>query len=202
MQEIVNIRSEVDPRNPDVCRFTSERTLHIGTRTVRNMNDAEGIPLAQELMRLPDIRRLQLIGHLLVVTKTPQSDWAKITREVEEILAAFLVSALALKPEDVLDQMMIVGRSTREKVQYLVDTQINPGVAAHGGAVQVIDVTDGVLYLQLHGGCQGCGAADFTLKQGIEQIVRKAVPEIQSIVDVTNHSAGLSPYYKRDGETS
>jgi Fe-S cluster biogenesis protein NfuA len=202
MQEIVNISSEIDPHNPDVCRFTSERTLHIGTKTVCNMNDAEGIPLAQELMRLPDIARLQLIGHLLVVTKKSASDWKKITLEVEEILAAFLVSALALRPEDVLDQMMLLGRSTRDKVQYLIDTQINPGVAAHGGAVQVIDVTDGILYLQLHGGCQGCGAADFTLKQGIEQIVRKTIPEIKSIVDVTNHSAGLNPYYKRNGEPS
>lgn len=201
MQQIVEIKSEIDPRDPNVCRFTSERTLYIGTKTVASVDEAEGIRLAEALMLLPDIVRLQLIGHLLVVTKTPESNWIEIATEVEEILVAFLVSALALKPEDVHEQMMLVGRSTREKVQYLIDTQINPGVAAHGGAVQVIDVTDGVLYLQLRGGCQGCGAADFTLKQGIDQIVKQAVPEIVSIVDVTNHSAGLNPYYTRGGET-
>ena len=74
---------------------------------------------------------------------------------------------------------MLIGRSTKEKVQYLIDAQINPGVAEHGGAVQVVEVKDGSVYLRLHGGCQGCGAADFTLKQGIETIVKRAVPEIQ-----------------------
>lgn len=200
MQETVNIRSEVDPRDPNVCRFTSERTLYLGTKTITRVGEAEGMPLAEELMRLPEIVKLQFIGHLLVVTKTSQSNWIEIARQVEEILAAFLVSALALKPEDVLDQMMLVGRNAREKVQYLFDTQINPGVAAHGGAVQIIDVSGGILYLRLRGGCQGCGAADFTLKQGIEQILKKAVPEIASIVDLTNHSEGLNPYYTR-GET-
>jgi Fe-S cluster biogenesis protein NfuA len=93
--------------------------------------------------------------------------------------------------------MMLIGRNTKEKVQYLVDTQINPGVAEHGGSVQVVDVRDGGVYLRLHGGCQGCGAADFTLKQGIETIVKRAVPEIQQIIDLTNHGAGMNPYYQR-----
>jgi len=99
---------------------------------------------------------------------------------------------------------MLIGRNTKEKVQYLVDTQINPGVAEHGGSVQVVDVNDGSVYLRLHGGCQGCGAADFTLRQGIETIVKRAVPEIQRIIDLTNHSAGTSPYYRRadDGNSN
>ena len=63
--------------------------------------------------------------------------------------------------------------------------------------MQVVDVRDGGLYLRLHGGCQGCGAADFTLKQGIETIVKRAVPEIDHIIDLTNHGAGMSPYYLR-----
>jgi len=91
---------------------------------------------------------------------------------------------------------MLMGKNTREKVQYLIDTQINPGVAEHGGSVQGVDVRDDSVYLRLHGGCQGCGAADFTLKQGIEKILTRAVPEIQRIVDLTNHSAGLNPYYR------
>ena len=64
------------------------------------------------------------------------------------------------------------------------------------GSVRVVDVWDDRVYLRLHGGCQGCGAADCTLKQGIETIVKRAVPEIQEIIDFTNYSAGLNPYYR------
>ena len=92
--------------------------------------------------------------------------------------------------------MLLIGKNTKEKVQYLVDTQINPGVAEHGGAVQIVDLRGGSLYLRLHGGCQGCGAADFTLRQGIETILKRAVPEIDQIIDLTNHSAGSNPYYQ------
>ncbi|HLN98898.1 MAG TPA: NifU family protein, partial [Pyrinomonadaceae bacterium] len=148
------------------------------------------------LMTLPGIEKIQLIGHLLVVTKTEDREWPDLGREVESVLTSYLISGDALSSDDVQEKMMLIGRSTREKVQYLIDAQINPGVAAHGGSVQVVDVKDDSVYLRLHGGCQGCGAADFTLKQGIETIVKRAVPEIQQIIDLTNHSAGLNPYYR------
>lgn len=83
----------------------------------------------------------------------------------------------------------------REKVQNLLDTAINPAVASHGGYVQLLDVKDNVVYLQMGGGCQGCGAADITLKQGIERMIREEVPEVAEVLDVTDHAAGANPYY-------
>lgn len=191
------ITMEVDRRNSLVCRFTSTRTLYVGTKKVNNAHDAKGLPLAEKLIDLLGVEKLQLIGHLLVVTRTADREWTDLGSEVESILTSYLISGQALTPEDVQEKMMLIGRNTKEKVQYLVDTQINPGVAEHGGSVQVLDVRDGGVYLRLHGGCQGCGAADFTLKQGIETIVKRAVPEIQQIIDLTNHGAGMNPYYQR-----
>ena len=202
--ENVQITREVDLRNPRICRFTCDRTLYVGTKTVSNADGAEGLPLAEKLICLSGVEKIQLIGHLLVVTQTAGREWTDLGNEVESILTSYLISGQALTPDDVQEKMMLIGRNTREKVQYLVDTQINPGVAEHGGSVQVVDVNDGSVYLRLHGGCQGCGAADFTLKQGIETIVKRAVPEIQRIIDLTNHSAGTSPYYRRadDGNSN
>jgi Fe-S cluster biogenesis protein NfuA len=191
------ITIEVDRRNSLVCRFTSTRTLYVGTKTVHNAHDARGFPLAEKLIDLLGVEKLQLIGHLLVVTRTAGREWTDLGSEVESILASYLISGQALTPEDVQEKMMLIGRTTKEKVQYLIDTQINPGVAGHGGSVQVVDVRDGGVYVRLHGGCQGCGAADFTLKQGIETIVKRAVPEIHQIIDLTNHGAGTNPYYQR-----
>jgi Fe/S biogenesis protein NfuA len=98
--------------------------------------------------------------------------------------------------------MMLVGRGVREKVQYLINQQINPGVAAHAGFVELVGVEDGTVYLRLGGGCQGCGAADFTLRQGIESVIRREVPEIRRVIDITDHAAGENPYYRRDGGAS
>jgi len=72
---------------------------------------------------------------------------------------------------------------------------VNPGVAQHGGRVTLVDVRDNIVYLQMGGGCQGCGMASVTLSQGIERILKEQVPEITGIEDVTNHSEGDSPYF-------
>jgi NFU1 iron-sulfur cluster scaffold homolog, mitochondrial len=195
--ENLQITRAVDRLNLNVCRFTSSRTLYIGSRTVSNADDAKDLPLAARLISLSGIEKVELIGHLLVVTSKTEKDWQRLGQEIEAILTSYLISGQALTPDDVHEKMMLMGRNAREKVQYLVDTQINPGVAEHGGSVQVVDVRDGGLYLRLHGGCQGCGAADFTLKQGIETIVKRAVPEIHQIIDLTNHGEGMTPYLQR-----
>lgn len=82
-----------------------------------------------------------------------------------------------------------------ERVRQVIDTQVNPSIAAHGGAVSLVDVRDTVVYLKMSGGCQGCGMAAVTLSQGIRRILGEAVPEITDIQDVTNHAAGANPYY-------
>jgi NFU1 iron-sulfur cluster scaffold homolog, mitochondrial len=197
MTDDVQIASDIDSRNPRICRYTSTRTLHIGTKTVCSADEANGVPLAEKLICLSGVEKIQLIGHLLVVTRTAHREWADLGKEIESVLTSYLISGQALTTEEVQEKMMLIGRNIREKVQYLVDAQINPGVAEHGGSVQVVDVNDDSVYVRFHGGCQGCGAADFTLKQGIETIVKRAVPEIQQIVDLTNHSAGPNPYYRR-----
>lgn len=82
------------------------------------------------------------------------------------------------------------------RVQQVIDARINPGVAGHGGHVSLLDVRDGAAYIQLGGGCQGCGMVDVTLKQGIEVAIRSEVPEIARVVDTTDHAAGTNPYHQ------
>ncbi|MEO5656200.1 MAG: NifU family protein [Nitrospiria bacterium] len=83
-----------------------------------------------------------------------------------------------------------------EAVQKVIREQINPGVAGHGGNVTLVDVKDDIAYVKLGGGCQGCGMADVTLKQGIVVMIKKAVPEIKDVLDVTDHAGGNNPYYQ------
>ncbi len=83
-----------------------------------------------------------------------------------------------------------------QRVVQLLDQQINPGLASHGGVAELVAVESGTAYLRLGGGCQGCGMASVTLSQGIEQAIRDAIPEIVGVIDVTDHAAGQNPYYE------
>jgi Fe/S biogenesis protein NfuA len=83
-----------------------------------------------------------------------------------------------------------------QKVQEVIDSRINPGIASHGGFVVLLNVEGDTAYVQLGGGCQGCGMADVTLKQGIEVMIKEAVPEIQQVIDSTDHAGGKNPYYQ------
>ena len=83
----------------------------------------------------------------------------------------------------------------KTKVQEVIDTMVNPAVAGHGGYVELIDVQDNRVYLQMGGGCQGCGAADITLKAGIERLIKEEIPVVAEVLDTTDHAAGSNPYY-------
>ena len=83
-----------------------------------------------------------------------------------------------------------------QRVLQVLEQQINPGIAAHGGRADLVAVEDDAAYLRLSGGCAGCGMAAVTLSQGIEVALRESVPEIRQVIDVTDHAAGTNPYYE------
>ncbi|HEX5306488.1 MAG TPA: NfuA family Fe-S biogenesis protein [Dyella sp.] len=84
-----------------------------------------------------------------------------------------------------------------ERVQYVLESEINPRLASHGGRVSLREIdADGVVMLQFGGGCHGCGMVDVTLKQGVEKTLRERVPEITAVRDATDHASGATPYYE------
>jgi len=82
-----------------------------------------------------------------------------------------------------------------ERVQQLIDMYINPSIASHGGFVTLISVEGDQAMVELGGGCQGCGLAAMTLRQGIESSIKHHIPEIVEVVDVTDHAAGENPFF-------
>ena len=84
----------------------------------------------------------------------------------------------------------------RRQIQKVINDEINPFVANHGGEIQLVDYLDKNVYIQMMGGCQGCAASTATLKQGVERILRESFGnDINDIIDVTDHGAGDDPYY-------
>jgi Fe/S biogenesis protein NfuA len=83
-----------------------------------------------------------------------------------------------------------------QRVAQVIDQQINPSIAAHGGSAELVAVEEPTAYVRLGGGCVGCGMATVTLSQGIEVAITDAIPEISSVIDVTDHASGSNPYYE------
>lgn len=96
------------------------------------------------------------------------------------------------------------------EIQKLLDSDINPGVASHGGVVELLDVKDNNVYVKMGGGCQGCSMASVTLKQGVEVMIKEKFPQVEAVVDSTDHAGGNNPFYQpakgagggHDGESS
>ena len=83
-----------------------------------------------------------------------------------------------------------------ERVKTVLDTEINPAIASHGGTIRLVGVEDTEIYLEMGGGCQGCAMSRMTLRQGVERMVRQAVPEVTVIHDITDHASGENPFFE------
>jgi len=92
------------------------------------------------------------------------------------------------------------GRSDAEinaAIQELLDKEVNRSIANHGGKISIVEVRQGKLLIRMSGGCQGCASSQVTLRQGFEVMLKRVAPEIEEIVDTTNHAAGKQPFYPR-----
>jgi len=81
-----------------------------------------------------------------------------------------------------------------DRVRDVLDAQVNPAIAAHGGMVSLVDVEDTDVYVEMSGGCQGCALSSMTLRQGVERMLREAIPELTAVHDITDHASGDNPY--------
>ena len=82
-----------------------------------------------------------------------------------------------------------------DQIRQLLDARINPAIAAHGGWAELVEVDGSTVVVKLGGGCQGCSMSKATVTAGIEETIRKHIPSIDKVVDVTDHQAGENPYY-------
>ncbi len=86
--------------------------------------------------------------------------------------------------------------SFEERVNYVLWSVVNPNLASHGGTVTLVEANEGTVVLQFGGGCQGCGMVDVTLREGIEKTLKEHMPEVEKVLDVTDHTDRSQAYYQ------
>ena len=197
------IRITAEPIDNQRCKFVvNVPVLAAGVRRFASPDDAKGSPLAEAIFAIPGLGVKELIvsGNIVTVTKTSPEPWQALGRAVGSAIRSTLTQdapavAPAAKPATG-EPSLVNDDALYEQVAKVFDTQVNPMVARHGGHVELIDVQDAVVMLRMGGGCQGCGMADVTLRQGIEGMLAQLVPEVRGIVDITDHTSGANPYFQ------
>jgi len=189
------IRITAEPVDGTRCRFIVSREMTGVARRFASSGDAAGSLLAEALFDVPGVTEVVVSGATVTVTKAGPEPWQVTGKKVGAAIRGAVAAAeegggqLVAPAAASADDEALYGR-----VADLFEAEINPAIARHGGFVELIDVEDGVVMLRMGGGCQGCGMADVTLRQGIEAALRQRVPEVAGIVDVTDHAAGTNPY--------
>lgn len=188
MSQAIMIKANVDKQDINTCRFMADRPLINGTASFTSKTSAKGNALAENLFSIPEIKKAEIADNVLTVVKDGHDDWSVIGKRIGGFIRAFL------QPEVYSNTLST--EELKKKVQEVLDLQINPSVASHGGFVDLISVENNNVYIRMGGGCQGCGSANMTLKMGIERMIREAVPSIGQILDATDHAGGANPYYR------
>ena len=140
-----------------------------------------------------DDRVVELEGFRLYVARPSEAWLEKAEIDFEEDATG---GQLTIKAPGIKGSEPAAGSALEERVNWLLETEVNPALASHGGRVRLVEITaNNEAVLQFGGGCHGCGMADVTLKQGIEQTLTCKIPEITGVLDATDHHSGKNPYY-------
>lgn len=179
-----------------MCRFTVDRpvfenrSFFFGSREA-----AEVSPLAKRIFDIPGVAAVLITHNTITVTKFAPDAWQFIGKQVGMAIRSHITCGDITLPEEIYARLPSPVE-LRRRVEEIIEREVAPAVASHGGSVRVVDVKENVVMLQLGGGCQGCSSATATLKFGVEAAIRRAVPEIGEIIDTTNHAAGANPYMR------
>ena len=185
----VNLYMESNP-NPNSLKFVANYML-VGqgqTFDYPDVQSARESPLAVELFNLPYVRRVFIMSNFVTVTKDPQSEWIEVQDEIKQLITQYLKSEkpIVITPEDQgegpqEEQTKSGNHELEDRIKDILDEYIKPAVEMDGGAIQFHSFEDGVVKVLLQGACSGCPSSTITLKAGIENLLKRMVPEVQQV---------------------
>lgn len=199
-QEQDEIKIDVEPSwtQVETCKFIlpDHQLLPGAAAYFSSSEEAEKYsPLAAKLFdALDETVGVLIARNGLTITMRSFPDWYEYSNIIAPIIRNQVRSGEPAVSPDYMESLPS-SEELKQRVQALLDEEVNPAVAQHGGVVNLLDVKGNTVYLQFGGGCQGCGMSNVTLKYGVESLLREHVPQIGEILDTTDHASGQNPYY-------
>lgn len=184
--ERLDVSLEFTP-NPNTLKYVVNRTLlEKGAANFPNTVAAERSPLAKRLFAVTGVSGVMIGKNFITVTKGDEGDWEGLNRGVTDILKDHLNNNMPVVDESTVTSGP-TGQGTGEiedKIRAILDAEIRPAVAMDGGDITFEKFENGVVYVYLQGSCSGCPSSTATLKMGIENRLKEAIPEVQEVVSV------------------
>lgn len=184
----IEIYTEMTP-NPESLKFvTNQHILPNFQLDFRTREMSEGSALAKTLFEIPFVNGVFIANNFVTITKKMEYDWFEITPELKDALKKFLQSGTkpvddALLPKDVLQeqQSSAPNENPEAKIKELLDKYVKPAIQNDGGHIEFKSFEKGVVKLTLQGSCSGCPSSTITLKSGIEGLLKRMVPEVETV---------------------
>ena len=188
---IIEIYTEMTP-NPESVKFiTNQHILPNFQLDFKTGDLASGSALAKTLFDIPFVNGVFIANNFVTITKKPDYDWFEITPELKEAVKRFIASGVkpvddALLPNDLLgtESQAVAPTDIESKIKDLLEKYVKPAIQMDGGHIEFRSFEDGVVKLALQGSCSGCPSSTLTLKSGIEGLLKRMIPEVESVESI------------------
>jgi NFU1 iron-sulfur cluster scaffold homolog, mitochondrial len=194
---MADVRTYTASETDRIRRFvveTGEPLAPPGRHHYMSATEAHGNPIAEAVLAVPGVQEAMIENDSVLVLRRDDFPW----EDLEDRVGYAINTALRARDagEGTAEGADLSDDQIYEIVDRVFRREVNPAVAQHGGRIELIDVQDGAVVVRMMGGCQGCGMANVTLRQGIESQLRRVIPRLRGIQDITDHAAGENPYFK------
>ena len=184
--------------NEQERKFVLNQKISQREKNYTEAKQALSSPIANKIFGFPWTDSITVGTDFVSITKQDWVDWDVLEEPLKGLIEEHFsaqAGSLEENPEMENSSAPQLDSDDAQKIQKLIENEINPSLAGHGGYVVLHSVENNTVYLEMGGGCQGCAMSYMTLKEGIENAIRSVVPSIQQVVDVTDHSQGDNPFY-------
>jgi Fe-S cluster biogenesis protein NfuA len=183
------IQTETTP-NPATLKFIPDGQIVLEKGTAEFKNQKQAVttsPLALQLFEIAGVEAIFFGSDFVTITKKETADWAKIKPEVLATIMDFYVSGKPIMFEKTASNQTQINDEDSEivkQIKELIEIKVRPAVAMDGGDIIFHSFENGIVKLQLKGSCSGCPSSTITLKNGIENMLKHYIPEVEAVEQV------------------
>ncbi len=177
----INVYTETTP-NPATMKFIVNKLLINGSVDYPTRESAEKSPFAKELYKFSFVNGVFFASNFVTVTKTEGTEWDDIEAIIKEFVKGAVEAELKVQAEEQAEDVAFEGTDAEVKIQQILHDYVRPAVEQDGGAISYKSFDSGVVTVELRGSCSGCPSSTLTLKSGIENLLKRMVPEVTEVV--------------------
>jgi Fe-S cluster biogenesis protein NfuA len=177
----INVYTESTP-NPATTKFIVNKLLINGSVDFATRESAEKSPFAKELFKFSFVNGVFFASNFVTITKFENDNWEDILPILKEFVKGAVESELKVQEEEQAEAGDFEGSETEVKIQQILHDYVRPAVEQDGGAITYKSFDKGIVTVELRGSCSGCPSSTVTLKSGIENLLKRMVPEVTEVV--------------------